>query len=92
MTSSAQTPAERIAARGRRLRRLGAIGAIATLATFSGLAAARVDSGGSTAAASVSAPSVAAQDDPYLSDDGSGGAVVSPATPSATPDATSGAS
>jgi hypothetical protein len=102
MPDAPSTPAERITARSRRLRTAGIAGALAMLAAFSGLAAGRVATGDDhTATPAAAAPS---EDGPgswgdvvrgVLPDELEGvipDGVVSPAAPSAAPDASSGAS
>jgi hypothetical protein len=102
MPDEPTTPAARIAARAGRLRTVGIAGALAMLAAFSGLAAGRMAAGDDDAASPpVSAPS---RDESgsvgdylrgVLPDELSGvlpDAVVGPAAPSDTPDASSGAS
>lgn len=102
MPGAPSTPAQRIAARSRRLRTVGIAGALAMLAAFSGLAAGRMATGDDGAA---SPPTAAPSDDGYPSwgdvvrgvvpDELEGllpDGVVSPAAPSAKPDASSGAS
>jgi hypothetical protein len=101
MPDAPPTPAERIAARSRRLRTAGIAGALAMLAAFSGLAAGRM--GGDDDATPPASASPAVDGSPSVGDVVRGvlpdeleealpDGVISPASPSARPDASSGAS